>query len=569
MFGLRRGEPWGWIAASALLALLVAAPVLALLVIASGSSGRLWPHLFAYVLPVALKDTALLLLGVGIVVAVIGTGLAWLVTAYEFRGRRTLDWLLLLPLAMPTYIVAYAYLDLLHPLGPVQAMLRWILGLDDPRALSLPDIRSLGGCIALFGLVLYPYVFVTTRAMFLMQAGSLLEVSRTLGAGRLRTVFAVALPLARPAIVVGVSLALLESLNDIGAVEFLGVETLTVSIYSTWINRSNLPGAAQMAMALLAIVVALILVERQARRHQRFAASGHRVRPAAPTRLVGWRATLALGIGLLPFVFGFLLPVFQLVNETRKRIGFAGLSPAIGREIVNTLLVSAVATALAVALGLVVAYTARISRRRIGNALMRIANLGYAIPGTVLALGAVTTLAAIDNATGNFLQLAFGLSTGLILSGSVAAVIYAYVVRFLAISAGGIEAGLGKLSRSLDFAARSLGETASGAVRRVHLPLIKPALGAAALLVFVDCMKELPATLLLRPLNFETLATHLYGEAVRGTYEDGAVAALCIVAFALIPVIAVARLSRPAAPAFSAGRRMAADDLSPIAERSL
>jgi iron(III) transport system permease protein len=557
-----RGQPIAWIAATTVLAALVAAPIGALVLIAARGSGDLWPHLFAYVLPVALRDTALLLAGVGVLVTAIGAGLAWLVTAYEFPGRRALDWALLLPLAMPTYIIAYAYLDLLHPIGPIQTTLRALLGLSDPRALWLPDVRSLGGCIALFAFVLYPYVFVATRAMFLMQAGSLLEASRMLGASRLRVLFAVALPLARPAIVIGTSLALMEALNDIGAAEFLGVQTLTVSIYATWINRSNLPGAAQIAMVLLVVIVVLILLERWARRHQRYATVGHRPHPARPVTLKGGAAALALGVGLLPVLFGFLLPALHLVNEATKRLSFAGVSPEIGREIVNTVLVSSIATAVALVLGLVIAYTARMTRGPLGAALVRASSLGYAIPGTVLAIGLVTTLAAIDNAAGDALHALFGLSTGLILSGSIIAIIYAYVARFLAISTGGIEAGLGKLSPSLDFAARSLGETAGGAMRRVHLPLIRPALGAAALLVFVDSMKELPATLLLRPLSFETLATHLYGEAVRGTYEDGAVIALCIVTFALAPVIAVARLSRQAfiSPVLAMDRPERADD---------
>ncbi len=533
-----------WLAASALVVALVLAPVVSLAFIAAQGSGNLWPHILAFVLPQALRETVILLLGVGVVVITLGASLAWLVTAYDFPGRRVLDWALLLPLATPTYIIAFAYLDLLHPIGPVQSGLRAVLGISDVRGLWFPEVRSMLGCVLLLGFVLYPYVYLSTRAMFLMQAASLLEVSRTLGASRTRMFFKVALPLARPAIAVGASLALMEALNDIGASEFLGVQTMTVSIYATWINRSNLPGAAQIALAMLLLVVGLILLERWARRRQRYVSQAQRARRMAPLRLKGWRAALAVGFVSTPIAIGFLLPFGHLAHEAFKRVRFAGVSPEIMQEIINTVTMAAVATLFAISLGLLVAYSARLTRGPLGGGLLRAASLGYAVPGTVLAIGLMTPVFALDNLLADGAERLFGISIGLILSGSGAVLIYAYVVRFLAISAGGVESGLSKLSPSLDGAARALGETAAGAMRRVHLPLLRPALGAAALLVFVDCMKELPATLLLRPLNFETLATHLYGEASRGTYEDGSVAAVCIILVGLIPVIMLARLGR-------------------------
>lgn len=534
----------GWLVAAAVVALLVAAPFLSLLAIAGRGSGDLWPHLVAHVFPNTLRQTVILLAGVGLVVTTLGTGLAWLLTAYDFPYRRIFDWALLLPLAIPTYIMAFAYLDILHPIGPVQTGLRALLGLTSPRDLWFPEVRSMGGCILLFGLVLYPYVFLSTRAMFLMQAASLIEVSRTLGARRARVFFSVALPLARPAIAVGTSLALMEALNDIGASEFLGVQSLSVSIYVTWINRSNLAGAAQIAIMLLAIVIGLMALERWARRHQRYVGATQRTRRAEPTMLAGWRAGVAIGLASLPIVFGFLLPAAYLLIEAIKRLRFAGLSADIVREISNTIVVAGIATTVAVSLGLIVTYAGRLARGPIGQAMVPAASLGYAVPGTVLAIGLLTPLAAFDNAFAALLERLVGISPGLIVTGSGLALIYAYAVRFLAISAGGIEAGFGKISPSLDQAARTLGASPSGTLVRVHLPLIRPALGAAALLVFVDCMKELPATLLLRPLNFETLATHLYGEAARGTYEDGSIAALCIVLFGLVPVMMLARLSK-------------------------
>lgn len=539
-----------WLAGSALITAFVAAPVVALAFIAAQGSGDLWPHILRNVFPRTLQETMILLAGVGIMVITIGSGLAWLLTAYEFPGRRIFEWALLLPLAVPTYIVAYVYMDVLHPTGPIQGALRSLFGFERPGDMWFPEIRSMGGCIFVLSFVLYPYVYLSTRAMFLMQAGSILEVARTLGASRSRVFFKVALPLARPAIAVGTSLALMETLNDVGASEFLGVQTMSLSIYATWINRSNLPGAAQIALALLVIVVSLILLERWARRRQRYVTMAQRTRRTAPRHLTGPLAAAAIFAALLPVLFGFLLPATYLAIEAWGRFQFAGISPQIGREIVNTMSIAAIATSVALAVGFLVAYTARLSHSPTASVLLRISSLGYAIPGTVLAIGLLWPLAAIDNAIAGVSERFLGLYPGLIMTGTGAALVYAYVTRFLAISAGGIESGLAKLPLSLDYAARTLGASAGATIRQIHLPLMRPALGAAALLVFVDCMKELPATLLLRPLNFETLATHVYGEAARGTYEDGSVAALCIVMFGLIPVILLARLSRRPALAY-------------------
>jgi iron(III) transport system permease protein len=283
------GTP-GWTLAAVLIAAIVISPIIALITIASEGSGDLWPHLAAYVLPPAAINTMILLLGVGLLTAVLGVGTAWLVATAEFPGRKFFDWALLLPLSIPTYILAYAYLDIVHPLGPVLSALRSILGLSDPRALWFPEIRSMGGVIFLLGFVLYPYVYLAARASFLMQSATAMEAARMLGAGRFETLFRVALPLARPAIVVGVTLALLEALNDIGATEFLGVRTLTIAIYSTWLNRSSLPGAAQIALFMLALVTVIFLLERWARRNQRFSGSGKRVQPPAPVILQGAKA---------------------------------------------------------------------------------------------------------------------------------------------------------------------------------------------------------------------------------------------------------------------------------------
>lgn len=530
----------GWLAGAALIGLAVLAPVLTLVWWAMGGDLSHWRHLATYVLPQALANTAMLLAGVGVLVTLLGTGSAWLVTAYEFPSRRALTWALLLPLAVPTYIIAFAYLDLLHPIGPIQSAIRALLGYDSPRQFRLPDLRSIQGAIFVLGFVLYPYVYLSTRVMFMTQAASLLEAARTLGAGRYGVFFRVALPLARPAIVVGVSLALLETLNDIGASEFLGVQTLTVSVYTTWVTRSDLAGAAQIALTMLAIVIGLILLERHGRKRQRYA-NTQRMRPMQPRRLRGPAAALAAVLGWIPVIVGFVAPALYLVVETYKRLHMVGgVSSQLLNGLGNTLIVAFSATIVTLVCGLIVAWAGRTLRESAGfnpgRACARVASLGYAVPGTVLAIGLLTPFVWIDTAVAKI----FG-GSGLFLMGSMAALVCAYAIRFLTISTGALEAGLARIPSSLEQASRLLGESSTGTLRRVHLPLLRPALAASALLVFVDAMKELPATLLLRPMNFDTLATWLYAEAARGTYEEGAVAALAIVLAGLLPVILLAR----------------------------
>ncbi|RZL89862.1 MAG: iron ABC transporter permease [Variovorax sp.] len=535
--GLRAVGPV-WQTASIAIALGVLAPVATLAWLALGSDFAHWAHLAEHVLPRAALNTAVLLTGVGVLVLVIGTGCAWLVTACDFPGRRVLHWALLLPLAMPTYIVAFAYLDLLHPIGPLQGAIRWALGFDSPRQFRLPDLRSMPGAIAVLGFVLYPYVYMTARAMFMTQPAHLMEAARTLGESRGGAFFRVALPLARPALAVGLSLALLETLNDIGASEFLGIQTLTVAVYTTWITRSDLAGAAQIACAMLIVVVALVLLERNGRRHQRFG-SAQRMRAIQPRRLHGAAAWAASVAATLPVLIGFVTPALYLVWETAKRLQQGGgVSKGLIASLGNTLALATGVTLVAVAAGLVVAWAVRSqgSGRNRARWQGRVATLGYAVPGTVLAIGLLTPALAVDAALATLLG-----QQGLPLMSAGIVLVVACAIRFLAMPVGGIEAGLARIPPALEQASRLLGETAAGTLRRVHLPLLQPAIAAGALLVFVDAMKELPATLLLRPANFDTLATWLYAEAARGTYEEGAIAALAIVLAGLLPVILLAR----------------------------
>lgn len=534
-----RWPPSQWVAAC--LALCVLAPVLVLAALAfSGEFGH-WRNLLQHVLPVSVSNTALLLLGVGVLTALIGGGSAWLTSAYLFPTRKLVTWGLLLPLAVPTYIMAFAYLDVLHPLGPVQTLVRDLLGYSSARQFRLPDLRSMPGAIMLLGLVLYPYVYLSVRVMFMTQAASLLEAARTLGCSRREAFWRIVVPLARPAMAVGLSLVLLETLNDIGASEFLGIQTMTISIYTTWITRSNLQGAAQIAILMLAVVTFLIFMERYARRRQRYAIT-QRMHPIQPVQLRGLPALVAMLLGWFPIVTGFIIPFWFLVNESFKRLSsLQAISAELLKATWNTLSVSLTATVVTLTFGLVIAWSARYARSGTARLLARCSSLGYAIPGTVLATGLLIPYSWLDRIISSVMNTLAGIPPQLFIMGSAAGIVCAYTLRFMAISVGSVESGLARIPPSLEQASRSLGHSAFQSFVRVHFPLLRPALGAAALLIFVDAMKELSATLLLRPLNFETLSTWLYAEAARGTYDEGAIAALIIVFAGLIPVILLAR----------------------------
>ena len=505
----------------------------ALAVLASRGSGALWPHLLRYVVPDAAGETLMLLAGVGLVVALVGAGTAWLVAAHDFPGRNVLRWALLLPLAVPTYLVAFAYLDVLHPLGPVQGLMRAGLGWAGAPPASgtlLPDVRSLPGCALLIGLVLYPYVYLNARAAFAMQGAAAVQAGRGLGASGWRLFSRVALPLAWPAVAVGVGLALMETLNDVGATEFLGVHTLTLAVYATWVNRSSAEGAAGIALLLLLLVMLVLALERWGRRG---GLPTEGARPLRRVRLGTGPGLLAMAACALPPALGFGVPALHLAVAAWRRVAEHGLPPSLPWWALNSAALAAVATAFIVGVGVLLAFTARVSAR---PGPLRLGAMGYAVPGTVVALGLLTLLGGFDNGLDGLMRAWFGVSTGLVLSGSGAALVLAYAIRFTAVPGGGLDAGYAHVPPGLDRAARTAGAGRGWLLRRVHMPLLAPALQASALLVFVDCMKELPATLLLRPLNLDTLATAVYGEAARGTYEDGAVAALVIIALGLAPV---------------------------------
>jgi iron(III) transport system permease protein len=523
-----RGAPASWsnikilgCAIALTLAALVALPLLSLVRLAWGGDAELWPHLAAYVLPHAALQTALLLSGVAAVTAIVGAGCAWLVTTFQFPGRDAMLWLLPLPLAIPTYIAAYVYADIFDRL----------------------PVRSLGGAIFVIGFVLYPYVYLAARAMFQTQGAIFADAARTLGAPPWRLMRDITLPMARPALAVGVSLALLETLNDIGASEYLGVQTLTLSVFTTWLNRGSLAGAAQIALAMLVLVAGLIALERTGRRRQSYQSHPQDGRVAtriALKRRAGWLAALAC---MAPVTLGFFIPSGFLLREVMARGLVTGFDPALVRITATTVALAGGATALVLLLGLAATVPLRLVRLPLVLACVAIATLGYALPGTVLALGLLSPLVAVDEAI-NWLSVGVsGQHVGLVLAGSSAALVVAYAARFLSVAIGFIQAGLARVSTEFDEVGRLLGAGPLTLVRDVHLPLLRPALWGAALLVFVDCLKELPMTLLLRPMNVETLSTYLYQFATRGSFEDGALAALLIVAVGILPVIRIVRLA--------------------------
>lgn len=531
----RRASP-GWTIAVALILAVMLLPVITILVLAISPSAGVWHHLVSTVLPGAMWTTALLLLGVGVLTLVVGTGTAWLVTMHRFPGRAIVDRLLVVPLAMPTYIVAYCYVELLDYAGPVQTAVRSLTGATGPRDYWFPDVRSLPGAILVFSAVLYPYVYLSARASFVQQSVCALEVARTLGRTPLGAFWSVALPLARPALAAGVALALMESLNDLGAVQHLGVETLSASVYATWLQRSSLAGAAQIATAMLLFVVLLLAAERLARGQASSQHTTGRYRSIPFQDIEGWRGYAAAGLCLLPFIVGFVVPAGVLMGHAVRhhREAIAG---GFWLAAANSLFLAALVASVAVLLALILAYATRTAANSFTRPAIRLAGIGYAIPGTVLALGLLVPLAAFDNAVDAVLRSSIGISSGLMLSGTVFALTLAMVTRFIAVALGSVEAGLERISPNLDAAARALGETAVSTLVRVHIPILLPALGAAALLVFVDAMKELPATLLLRPFNFETLATHIYGFAALEQFEQAALGALTIVVAGLVPVL--------------------------------
>jgi len=531
----RLARPTLWQVTAATVALVLALPVLVIFGHVFLPTGEVWAHLRETMLGEYVKNSLLLLFGVGIGVLVIGVPVAWLVSVCEFPGRRIFQWALMLPLAMPAYIIAYTYTGMLDFTGPVQMLIRDLTGLGYGQY-WFPEIRSLTGAMLMLTLVLYPYVYLLSRAAFLEQSVCVLEVSRTLGSGPFAGFFRVALPLARPAVIAGLTLALMEVMADYGTVAYFGIPTFTTGIFRTWYGLADPGAAAQLAAVLLSFVFILILLERWSRMRARFHHTSSRYSNLPRYRLRGWKAAGAVTLCLLPVLFGFLIPAVQLsiwatqTTEHWLNAGFAQL-------VFNTFYLAILAAVIAVGLALILAYARRMQGGFITGFAVRVAGLGYAVPGTVIAIGVMLPFAWFDNALDAFMRDQFGLSTGLLLSGTLVALLFAYVVRFLAVSLQTVEAGLGKIKPSMDDAARSLGMRPMATLTRVHLPIMRGTLLTALLLVFVDVLKELPATLILRPFDFNTLAVRAFELAGDERLAESSSAALAIVLVGLLPVI--------------------------------
>ncbi|PTX53530.1 iron(III) transport system permease protein [Gemmobacter caeni] len=529
-----------WTLAAVVIGVVVLAPVLSVVWIAFHPTENIWPHLMATVMPRYLATTGRMMLGVGLLTAAVGTGAAWLVTMYRFPGARFFDRALLLPLAIPAYVGAYALVDFFDYSGAFQVGLRSLMGWHSARDYWFPTVRSEGAAIVVLSAALYPYVFLLARAAFREQSGGCYEVARALGSGPWSVFFRVGLPLARPAIAAGVALALMETVADYGTATHFGVQTLTTGLFSTWLTTGNAGGAAQIAGVSLTVIVLLLGLERWSRRNARFHGSARQARPVEPQPIRGpqrWLATVACA---LPFAMGFVLPVAVMTGHAIRKPE-AWVSPGLGRALVNTLITGGLAALLTVGAALIMVYGLRLRGRGLPRWILPITALGYAAPGAVLALGLLIPLAALDHWMADTLAATTGWDPGLLLTGTAAALVLAYALRFFGIAQGAVDAAFGRVSPNLPLAARALGRSPARVLRDVYLPLMRSSVATALLVVFVDCVKELPATLLLRPFNYNTLATRVFELASLERLGEAAPAALLVMGVGLIAVLLVAR----------------------------
>ena len=524
--------------APAVICALVVTPILAVALNGLAHTDLI-DHLVHTVLPTYVANTALLALGVTIGTGVIGVGTAWLVTMCRFPGRRVLEWALVLPLAAPAYVLAYTYTNFLEHAGPVQELLRQTFDLG-PRAYWFPEVRSLGGAIVMLTATMFPYVYLLSRAAFIEQSVCVLEVSRTLGQSPARAFLRVALPLARPAIVAGVALALMETLADYGTVSYFGVQTFTTGIYRAIFSFGDRVAAAQLATGLLAFVILVIALERISRGRRRFDHTTNTHRALPGFRLTGWKAAGAILACGLPVFVGFLLPAILLIHMTVTG-GHTMFGARYLTLTLNSVTLAGITALLAVLVSLLLAYANRLSKDRATHILTRLAALGYAVPGSVIAIGILIPFSVVDRSVDDAARSLFGLSTGLLVTGTIVALVYAYLVRFLAVSLQTAEAGLTKITPSMDQAARVLGHAPRATLKRVHFPMLRSSLLTAGLIVFVDVMKELPATMILRPFNFDTLAVQAHNLAADERLTQASTPALTIVAVGLLPVILLSR----------------------------
>ncbi len=514
---------------------LVATPILVVLGHILGTSSSTWQHLAQTVLPSYLMNSLGLMIGVGFSAAVLGTGTAWCISMCKFPGHKIFEWALLLPLAMPAYVLAYTYTDFLDVAGPVQTFVRNRLGLE-VQQYWFPNIRSLGGAIAMLTLALYPYIYMLAKAAFLEQAQNTLEASRVLGSRPWRSFTEIALPLARPSIVAGLSLVLMETLSDFGTVQYFSVDTFTTGIYRTWAGMGDPVSATQLSAVLLMGILWLLLLEQWSRGKARYYQTGLRQTSSHCFVLKGWKALLVCGLCCLPLFLGFILPCGLLVFMAIAYFGQT-FNLEFGEFAVHSFSLASISAIITVMLAITLAYSIRLYPTSALRSAARVAAMGYAIPGSVIAVGISIPLGWAATALNGTAQTLFGIQLGWIFSGTVGALIFAYVVRFLAISFGTVEASLAQIKPNLDEAARNLGCTPTKTLAQVHIPLMGRGLLTAIVLAFVDVMKELPATLMIRPFNFDTLAIRVYRLASDERLAEASAPALAIVAVGLIPVL--------------------------------
>ena len=532
-----KGKFSAWTISACLLAFIVLLPLLSVVLLAFTPEENIWPHLMRTVLGSYIFNKLVLMAGVGAGTLIIGVGTAWIVTHYDFHFRNLYNWGLLLPFSVPAYVIAYVYTDLLEFAGPLQTQLRDTFGWQYASDYYFPAIRSLPGAMIMMTLVMYPYVYLLARAAFLEQSASLSEAAQSLGKSKRSSAFKVALPMARPAIAVGLSLVLMETLNDYGTVDYFAIPTLSAGLYDVWLGMGNLGGGAQIATLMLIFVMMLIGLEKTSRRHhQSFQPGASRLKPMARKKLSPAASVAMSAICFLPILLGFLVPAIVLVHLAVLYFDVSW-SDRFQQIVWNSIKLSTLAALSAVSLGILLSYSKRLHPSRWMKNGVSIASLGYAIPGAVLAIGVIIPLSKIDHILNAVAQSLFNINIGLVLSGTVFALVFAYTVRFLAVAYGSINASMTKISPHMDDAARSLGHSSGKILRKVHIPLMRGGILTAALVVFVDCMKELPATLVLRPFNFDTLATNVYQFASDELIGRSALSALLIVIVGLIPVI--------------------------------
>lgn len=526
-----------------LIAVVILAPIASIVWIALTPTENIWPHLIQTVLPRYLVTTLTLMLGVATLCMLMGTGAAWLVSQYRFPGRDWLAWALFFPLAIPAYVGAYALVDFLDYAGPLQSALRAAFGWTSARDYWFPETRSLWMAVLVLSFTLYPYVYLLARAAWREQSAGTYEVARALGCGPWGIFLRVGLPIARPSIAAGMALVMMETVADYGAVQHFGVQTLTTGVFSTWLNGGNAGGAAQISGVILLLILLLVGLERAGRGGARFHRLGRSPRPVERQALTGATRWLATALCLLPFAGGFILPVgvmLALALEAPK----GWLAPGLGQALVNTLVVGGLAALATVGAALFMVYALRLSQSPVLRVLMPLTLLGYAAPGAVLALGLLVPLAALDHHLADGVLALTGWDPGLMITGTAFALGLAYLVRFFGIAQGAVEAAFDRVSPSLPMAARSLGRSAGGALGAVYLPLMRGSVLTACLVVFVDCVKELPATLLLRPFNYNTLSTRVYELASLERLSEAAPAALLVMAVGMVAVWLVARGER-------------------------